>query len=134
MKMNRWIVSIFIVITILYGSITASYGASYDGILKDYFKPHLFIAKITHYDACLECCGKTNGITASGVKATVNHTVAGDFPFGTVLWVDGVRYVVEDRGGKIKGNRLDVFVSSHEEALKRGVMERIVIYYERDYE
>lgn len=134
--MNRWGVTTLIVIAIVQGAITASYGASYDGILKDYFKPKLFIAKITHYDACLKCCGKTNGITASGVKASVNHTVAAskDFAFGTVLWIDNIQYTVEDRGGKIRGNRLDIFVSNHSEALQKGIFERIVIYYERDYE
>lgn len=35
--------------------------------------------------------------------------------------IDGVVYVAEDTGGAIKGNRIDVFVATHEEAMERGV-------------
>ena len=52
-------------------------------------------------------------------------TVAADtkyHPFGTRLYIPGYGYgVVEDRGGAIKGpNRLDVYYSSHQEALEFG--------------
>lgn len=80
--------------------------------------------KITYYDACVYCCGNTNGITASGTKATVGRTVSADpnvLPLGTHILIDDVEYVVEDTGSAIKGNILDVFVGSHEEALQLGV-------------
>lgn len=84
---------------------------------------------ITHYDVCSKCCGKTNGITASGAHATPYSTVAVDpsvIPLGAVVLVDygdGVglrRYRAEDTGGAIKGNRIDLCVSSHAEALQLG--------------
>ena len=70
---------------------------------------------ITGYDICMDCCGKTDGITASGAKATVGRTVAAtrDFSFGTVLYIDGIgARVVEDRGG-MKGQHLDVLCEDH---------------------
>lgn len=81
------------------------------------------IYKVTGYCACVKCCGKTNGITASGTKATAGRTIAtdGKFAFGTKLSINGTTYVVEDRGGAIKGNRIDVYFDTHEQALKWGV-------------
>lgn len=80
--------------------------------------------KVTAYCGCSACCGKSNGITASGTKATEGRTIAADtskYPFGTELVIDGKTYVVEDRGGAISGNRIDVYFNSHSEALQWGV-------------
>ena len=79
--------------------------------------------KITAYCPCSKCCGKTNGRTASGTKATAGRTVAASskFAFGTKLNIGGHIYTVEDRGGAIKGNKIDIFVNSHAEALRWGV-------------
>lgn len=84
---------------------------------------------VTHYDCCVECCGKTDGITASGVRATPYTTVAVD-PSVIPLWADVLvdygdgaglrRYRAEDTGGAIKGNRIDLCVGSHAEALQLG--------------
>lgn len=81
------------------------------------------IYKVTAYCSCAACCGKTNGITASGTHATANHTIAAPstFAFGTQLVINGVTYTVEDRGGAINGNRIDVYMNSHAEALAWGV-------------
>ena len=84
---------------------------------------------ISHYCACVKCCGKDDGITATGTKATEGRTVAVDpsvIPYGTeisVYYEDGgiERYIAEDCGGAIKGNRLDVFMDSHEAALVAGM-------------
>ena len=79
--------------------------------------------KVTAYCACVKCCGKTNGITASGTKATANRTIAApsSFAFGTQVVINGQTYTVEDRGGAIQGNRIDVYMNSHSEALAWGV-------------
>ena len=81
------------------------------------------IYKITAYCPCTKCCGKTNGITASGARATAGVTVAASskFAFGTKLNINGHIYTVQDRGGAIKGNKIDIFVNSHAEALAWGV-------------
>lgn len=82
------------------------------------------IYRVTAYCPCAKCCGKhANGITAMGTAATQGRTVAApsNFSFGTKLLINGKTYVVEDRGGAIKGNRIDIYVNSHAEALKWGV-------------
>lgn len=81
------------------------------------------VYKITAYCPCSKCCGKATGRTASGTKATPGRTVAasGKYAFGTKLNIGGHIYTVEDRGGAITGNKIDIFVSSHAEALQWGV-------------
>lgn len=77
----------------------------------------------TGYCPCISCCGKTNGITASGKKAQANHTIAAPstYKFGTQIEIKGYgTYVVEDRGGAINGNRIDIFFNTHQEALNWG--------------
>ena len=78
---------------------------------------------ITAYCHCVKCCGKSDGITASGEKATEGVTAAMDksMPFGTKIYIDGVgERIVQDRGGAIKGNRIDLYFDSHQEALNFG--------------
>ena len=79
--------------------------------------------KITAYCPCSKCCGKTTGMTASGTKATAGRTVAASskFAFGTKLNIGGHIYTVEDRGGAVNGNKIDIFVNTHAEALAWGV-------------
>ena len=81
--------------------------------------------RLSAYCACYKCCGKyANGITASGKTARANHTIAADtsvLPFGTEVYIEGQKYVVEDRGGAIKGNRIDIYFDSHTEANNFGV-------------
>ena len=81
------------------------------------------VYKITAYCPCAKCCGKTNGKTASGTTATAGRTVAASskFAFGTKLNIGGHVYTVEDRGGAINGNKIDIFVNTHAEALQWGV-------------
>ena len=95
--------------------------------------------EVTAYCPCEKCCGRfSDGITASGRPVTANGGcfVAADrrFPFGTRIAIPGYaagRFVpVLDRGGAIKGNRLDVFfpdkvingilLTGHERALQWG--------------
>ena len=63
--------------------------------------------------------------TASGVYPKAGRTVAVDtkfIPHGTVLYIEGIGIrVAEDTGGDIKGNRLDVFVDTKQEAIQKGV-------------
>ena len=81
------------------------------------------IFKVTAYCSCAKCCGKTTGRTAAGTQATAGHTVAasGQFAFGTKLIINGQQYTVEDRGGAIQGNRIDIYMNSHAEAVAWGV-------------
>lgn len=98
---------------------------------------------VTGYCKCGKCCGwhrnwllmpvyssgpsrgkrKQVGITASGEMAGYG-TIAADtsiYPFGTVMYVEGYGWGrVEDRGGMIKGNRIDLFFHNHRRAEKWG--------------
>lgn len=76
----------------------------------------------TAYCACSACCGKSDGITASGTRAAQGRTIAAPstYDFGTEIEIDGNIYVVEDRGGAIKDNRIDIYFDSHAEANNYG--------------
>ena len=77
----------------------------------------------TAYCPCSICCGQwANGITASGSTATAGRTIAASktYAFGTEIEINGIVYVVEDRGGAIKGNNIDIFFDTHAEALQFG--------------
>lgn len=76
---------------------------------------------ITYYTASDEECGNENGITASGTVAVEGRTIAADhLPFGTVVEIDGVQYVVEDRFGAGHTNKIDVYVENKDKAIKLG--------------
>jgi 3D (Asp-Asp-Asp) domain-containing protein len=84
---------------------------------------------LTAYCSCAKCCGKSDGITATGTLAKQGRTIAVDpryIPYGTEVIIDGVTYIAEDCGGVIKGDRIDVFFSSHEQALSFGRQTKIV--------
>lgn len=77
----------------------------------------------TGYCPCSKCCGKTNGITAMGTKATQGKTVAmsSKYAFGTKIEIKGMgTYTVEDRGGAIQGNKIDIYFNTHSQALSFG--------------
>lgn len=85
---------------------------------------------VTAYCPCEKCCGAyANGYAATGEKATQGVTVAADpsvLPMGTEIELDGHTYTVQDTGGAIAGNRLDLYFDSHEDALRWGVQEKMV--------
>jgi len=93
----------------------------------------------TGYCPCGECCGwrrnwlmrpvytsgplkgkrKEVGVTASGVKAH-KGTIAADtgrYPFGTMMYIEGYGAGrVEDQGGAITGDHIDLYFPTHREA------------------
>lgn len=109
----------------------------------------------TGYCPCKKCCGwkrtwygkkvvasgpnkgkaKKVGMTARGTKAKMG-TIAADtsiYPFGTRMYIPGYGYgTVEDRGGAIKGQHIDLFFPKHKKALKWGKQtKRILIWLPR---
>lgn len=97
---------------------------------------------VSHYDCCVECCGKTNGITASGILATPYVSCAVDptmIPLGADVLVDygdgEIHYYrADDVGGSVKGDHIDLFVSSHEEANQLGIKTATVYWIEQEAE
>lgn len=86
--------------------------------------------KATAYCPCEKCCGKNDGITASGIKAKEGITIAADWnvlPAGTEVEIQGIgTRIVQDKGGAIRGNRIDIFFENHRDALNFGVQEVLV--------
>ena len=93
--------------------------------------------RVSSYCPCKLCCGRWASLpmhkrtTASGesLQALIRageRFVAADqgIPFGTMVWVPGYGdgwVPVLDRGGKIRGDRLDVFYQTHQQAMAFGV-------------
>lgn len=104
------------------------YESIYETVFTDNIEQCLGSFTLTSYCPCASCCGKSNGLTASGVRATANHTIAADkrFPFGTKLMINGTIYTVEDHGGAVYGNHIDVFYNTHSEALNAGTTSAMV--------
>ena len=114
-----------------------------------------YVLEVTGYCSCGECCGyrrnwlgrpvissgpqrgkpKKIGLTASGVRAR-SGTIAADtalFPFGTVMYVPGYGYGrVEDRGGAIRGHRIDLYFATHRQAMEWGrKKKRVTVWLPR---
>lgn len=95
---------------------------------------------VTGYSPDERSCGKwADGITASNKSVWTNamQLVAADtrlLPFGSLLSIEGYAgdqiVPVEDRGGAIKGMRLDLLYPTHEEALQWGVRHMPVTVWE----
>ena len=87
--------------------------------------------QVTAYCACKRCCGPSaHGLTASGRSVSYNsgQFVAADtrlLPFNTKLIIPGYAndkpVEVIDRGGAIKGNHIDLFFPTHDQARQWGV-------------
>lgn len=85
--------------------------------------------RLTAYCACRKCCGKDPGdfgygVTASGAVVEAGRTIAVDssvIPLGSEIVIDGHTYIAEDTGSAIKGNRIDIYFDTHQEALNFGV-------------
>ena len=93
----------------------------------------------TAYSPDARSCGKwADGITASGMSVWTNgmKLVAADrsIPFGTIVTIPGYNgerpVQVLDRGGKIKGNRMDLLYPTHDVALQWGAQRLDVTFWE----
>ena len=92
--------------------------------------------KLTAYCACEKCCGEwainrpvdeagnpvvvgcCGEVLVEGISIAVDKNV---IPYGAEVIVNDCTYKAQDCGGAIKGNRIDVYFVSHEDALEFGV-------------
>lgn len=85
--------------------------------------PYVMEVEVTHYCPCAQCNGNSLAMSASGKPLAVGMVaMSAQYPFGTRLSINGRIYTVEDRGGSEFNDihRVDIFVNSHEEALRLG--------------
>ena len=75
---------------------------------------------VTYY--CCEpyahICGDGDGLTATGIPVTPG-VVAVDpevIPLGSTVIIDGQAYLAADTGGAVRGNHVDIAVTTHQEA------------------
>lgn len=92
--------------------------------------------RLTAYCPCEICCdecaynrpvdeyGNTIVYTASGKIAQEGYTIAADpdvLPYGTIVYIDGHEYEVQDCGGAITNNSIDIYFDTHEAACEFGL-------------
>ncbi len=72
------------------------------------------------------------GITASGKRAQEGRTIAVDpsvIPMGTWVYIEGVGFRrAEDKGGAVKGNKIDVFFENDQAAQRFGKRKSKAVY------
>lgn len=124
--MKKLIISMIIAIMLFVSLPVLSFAGT------DYYQG---VYKITYYCPCKKCCGKNPwdkgyGITATGTVATEGRTIGVNpklIPYGSQVYIEGLGwFVAEDTGGGLKGKHIDVFMASHERALKAGVRSAVV--------
>ncbi len=85
------------------------------------------LCNVSAYTASADECGKSDGITASGTKATVNRTIASDhLRFGDMVTIDGKTYTVEDVFNGGYTDRIDIYMKTKKEAFAFGRQWKIV--------
>ena len=98
--------------------------AKYGKVMKDHAFPEgKFSINASAYTAAADECGKSDGVTASGLVVLEGETIAcpPQFPLGTKLDIDGIgTRICEDRGGAIKGNHVDIYVEHKKDAFQFG--------------
>ena len=93
-----------------------SYEAEQVGQASSGFGRSLGYFTCTAYCGCSYCSEGYGSMTATGVYARANHTIAVDpsvIPYGTWVVINGITYKAEDCGGGIKGNEIDIYFEDH---------------------
>jgi len=76
----------------------------------------------TAYTSSRKECDDTPFITASNKKVRWGIVAMDKVPFGTMAYIPYFKktFVVEDRGGAIKGNRIDIWMPDKKSAIEFG--------------
>lgn len=126
--------------SVTYSYSSASSGTSYSLNSSDVVQSSTggILFTCSAYCSCRICCGAYSpevtgreSHTATGTVPMQGRTIAVDptvIPYGTSVTIEGMgTFVAEDCGGAIKGNRIDIYFSNHQDALNFGV-RRLYVY------
>ena len=98
--------------------------------------------ELTAYCSCKICCGQYSpevtgkaSTTYSGTNPVQGRTIAVDksvIPIGSRVLIDGVgERIAEDIGGLIKGNKIDVYFSNHQDAKEFGRKKNVRVKWSK---
>lgn len=98
---------------------------------------HITVIATAYVSDCHGCIGITKGGT--DVRNTIYHDsgyqiIATDpsvIPLGSLVEINGQKFIADDIGGAIKGHRIDILMENKSEALEFGVKEMDVIILRR---
>ena len=105
-------------------AISKSSALKADSVIRENTKK-LGSFRLSFYCPCATCNGRSDAKTKIGTRMAEGRTIAVDsriIPLGSRVYIDGYGvFIAEDTGGAIKGNRIDVCVSSHSRAYQFGI-------------
>lgn len=80
------------------------------------------------YTTCAYTANEAPNLTASGEVPFYGGVACNDLPLGTIVIINGERFVVNDRSGT--PGIIDIFMYSYEDAINYGV-QTVPVYIER---
>lgn len=123
--LNEETVKDLVITTVQACEFSAGAGKILDRPVQPVERTYLGEFRISAYCPCDICCpGTSDGLTYSETVATEGRTISVDpdvIPLGSIVEIDGKRYVAEDIGGAIEANSADIYFDSHSEAREWGV-------------
>ena len=129
----KWFLPAVMIFTLVFLGLVITFAhADETQIIAEVKKKELWL--ITAYCSCKRCCGKSDGITASGKKVRFGYIALNWLPFYTKVEIEGLGiFTVMDRGAKsLFGSKknpiehIDIYLTTHKEALKFGKQYRKV--------
>jgi len=102
-------------------------------IKEDKKEEYLGEFTLSFYCSCEKCNGRWTGQPAkNGQELIEGYTIAVDtdvIDLNTWVRIDGYgKFKACDTGSAIVGNKIDIYMSDHEECLKKGIVKKIKVY------
>jgi len=95
---------------------------------------------VTAYCPCEKCNGRWKNISIEGYRLKEDfldnaiNICAVDpkiIPLGSYIKYNGITFWAKDIGGEIKGKRIDILLSTHEDTIKFGKKMKQILYKEK---
>lgn len=134
-KLKRFVLGLLITMVSvqIYGQ-EITYSRFTDTYVGEIKREYLGEFTITHYCSCYLCNGNWTGQPAkNGEQLKPHYTIAVDenvIPLNTRIEIEGYDFTYKacDTGSKIKGNRIDVYVDSHEKCISLGIKKKVKVW------